>query len=374
MAKERFTSPVGRLLQGSVDEPQTKDMQGRPRVVKSGPNAGQPNPQFYIGIAVAKNDPAWPPFWASVVAKAAADFPALFPQGPQPHLPTGGCVRSDFAYKIIDGDSTAYSQATPPKRWCDYENFPGHFIVRFASAYPPRCFYAGKYAANEQIQEKNVIRRGYYVRVSGSMEGNGDQQKPGLYLNLDMVELSGYGPEIQSGPDAGQAFGATAAALPPGASPSPATPPAGAPGAPAVPFDPTAAALADGWVVHPTSPGYYYRGQEVVAAADLVARYPAPAAPPLPVAPPVAPASPAVASPAPASPPVAPYTGYMGNAPSTPAPTVAAPPSPAPPPSAPPAIPSPTRAMTAAANGATYEQMIAAGWTDDTLRAHGMMQ
>jgi hypothetical protein len=30
--------------------------------------------------------------------------------------------------------------------------------------------------------------------------------------------------------------------------------------------------------------------------------------------------------------------------------------------------------MLPAAGGSTYEQMIAAGWTDDTLRAHGMMQ
>jgi hypothetical protein len=29
--------------------------------------------------------------------------------------------------------------------------------------------------------------------------------------------------------------------------------------------------------------------------------------------------------------------------------------------------------MTAAAQGATYAQMIAAGWTDETLRSHGMM-
>lgn len=30
--------------------------------------------------------------------------------------------------------------------------------------------------------------------------------------------------------------------------------------------------------------------------------------------------------------------------------------------------------MLPAANGATYEQMIAAGWTDELLLAHGMMQ
>jgi hypothetical protein len=36
--------------------------------------------------------------------------------------------------------------------------------------------------------------------------------------------------------------------------------------------------------------------------------------------------------------------------------------------------PPPVRVMTAKANGATYEQMLAAGWNDDLLRQHGMMQ
>lgn len=34
----------------------------------------------------------------------------------------------------------------------------------------------------------------------------------------------------------------------------------------------------------------------------------------------------------------------------------------------------PTKVMTPAAGGFTYEQMLAAGWTDATLLEHGMMQ
>lgn len=73
----------------------------------------------------------------------------------------------------------------------------------------------------------------------------------------------------------------------------------------------------------------------------------------------------------------------VGNATAAPAApqapsTVAAPPAPpvAPPaPPAPPAAPPapPQYQMTAAANGATREQMHAAGWTDETLIANGMM-
>lgn len=332
MTKVRFTSPVGRLVQGDLDEPQTKDAQGNPRVVKTGPNAGQPNPQFFIAVAFAKTDPAWPAFWATLVQKAAEDFPNLFPGGP-----SAPCVHPQFAFKVIDGDgldSNGKSNATK-------EGFAGHFVVRFASSYPPRLFYAGRYAPHEQIQEKHAIKRGYFVRVNGTVEGNANPQRPGIYVNLDMVELSAYGPEIVSGPDATEAFSGGPGALPQGASPTPLTPPA-APGAPAAP-------------------------------APLP-----PAAPPAPVAPPL----PAAGLPVPASaaPPVQPYAGYMGNAALPPGPGAggAAPPAaspaplPVPAPSAP--IASPSNVMFPAANGATYEAMIAAGWTDETLRAHGMMQ
>lgn len=358
MAKQRFTSPVLRMVQGSVDEAQTKDQHGNLRVVKSGPNAGQPNPQYFLGGACSKSDPAWPAFWELLCRQAFADFPNLFPHGidaiiqaggPQPWfaLPPQGhtsawVMHRDFAWKIIDGDGMDANGKSNASK----EGFAGHWVIRFGSAYPPRCFHAGRYAAHEQIQEKGVIKRGYFVRVNGTVEGNGNAQRPGLYVNLDMVELSAYGPEIVSGPDASAAFGDAPAALPAGATAAPMTP--------AAPPPPAA---------------------------------PAPAAP-VPAAAP----SPAAVSPAPASAPApAPYTGYMGGpTPAAPAPAApaASPPVPAattaplptaapssvppPPPAAPvPAAPAGPQ-MLPAANGATYEQMIAAGWTDDTLRAHGM--
>lgn len=282
MAKTRFTSPVGRLVQGSVDEPQTKDAQGNPRVIKTGPNAGQPNPQYFIAVAFPKADPQgeFAAFWQVLLAQAAADFPNLFPQGP-----AGACVHPNFSFKYIDGDGR--DQNGKPN--AEKEGFAGHHVIRFASSYPPRCFHAGRYAAHEQIQEKGAIKRGYFVRVNGSVEGNGNAQRPGLYVNLDMVELSAYGPEIVSGPDA---------------SPAPAAP---APYAGFIP--PTGGAPA---------------------------------------------ASPGVPAAMPATSPIASPTS-------------------APPPPAAPAAPAPGPQLTAAANGATYEQLIANGWTDETLRQHGLM-
>ena len=338
MAKARFTTPVMRMVQGSVDEPQTKDQQGNLRVVKTGPNAGQPNPQYFVAGAIAKNDPAWPAMWAALVNQAVQDFPNYFPQGAAPVIAAGGpqtgpggvlvmatqgvIAHPQFSFKVMDGDGVDSNGKSNASK----EGFAGHWVVRFASSYPPRCFHAGRYGAHEQIQEKNAIKRGYFIRVSGSVEGNGNAQRPGLYVNLDMVELSAYGAEIVSGPDAADAFGSAPAALPAGATAAPQTPAAAAPA-------------------------------------------------PVTQAPPVAP-TPAAAA------PVQPYTGFMGNAAQP-----AASPSPTPAPSAAVATPSPTNVtppppppapvagpvMLPAAGGATYEQMIQAGWTDETLRAHGMM-
>lgn len=74
---------------------------------------------------------------------------------------------------------------------------------------------------------------------------------------------------------------APAPAAPP--APAPAAPPA-PPAAPAAPPPPPAFPPA-GWTAHPSAPGYFYQGQEVVSEADLRARM-------MPAAPPAAPAAP----------------------------------------------------------------------------------
>lgn len=378
MTKERFTTPVGRLVQGDVDEPQTKDAQGNPRVVKTGPNAGQPNPQYFIAVAFPKADPQgeFSKLYGLLLQKAAQDFPNLFP-----NAATGDytCVHPQFSFKVIDGDG----RDANGKSNAEKEGFAGHWVLRLASGYPPRIFDAGKYGPHDQIQEKGFIKRGYYVRVSGTVEGNGNAQRPGLYVNLDMVERSAFGPEIVGGPDASDAFGGGPAALPAGASATPVGQPNAAPAS--------------------TPPGHTPQpGNAPVAPPVAPSSSPGVPASPPPAAPPVAPVhaptppaavapSPGAASPAAGNAP--PYDGYMGAAgnpagdapaanpappaastPNTPtaSPTSAPPPAPPAPPAAPPAAPTGPQ-MLPAANGATYEQMIAAGWTDDTLRQHGMM-
>lgn len=95
-------------------------------------------------------------------------------------------------------------------------------------------------------------------------------------------------------PAAAMASGADTAApaTPAAAPPPPPAAPAPEPAAPAA-HDPMEAARADGWIAHPSAPGYHYKGQDVKLDAEVGAMYPAPAAPAAPASPPAPPAAPA---------------------------------------------------------------------------------
>ena len=299
-ATNNFLTPVGRIVQGDAFEPQTKDMSGAPLLIKTGPNAGQPTQRYFVAVAFKKDDPTFATLWAQITAVARAAWPQYFNA-------QGQCTHPKFSWKMMDGDGVDDNGKPNNGK----EGFAGHWVIKFNSSFPPKCFYQGRYQPQDVIQDNKAIRRGYYVRVSGTVEGNANTQKPGLYMNLGMIELVAQGPEIVSGPDAGAVFGgAPVGALPAGATPLP------TPGAPAaLPGMPAAAA-------------------------------PTPAAPaPLPVVPNLG----FVAGPGAAMP-----------MPGTPAP-VGMP------------LPTPAGVMTAKAGGYTYEQLIAGGWTDATLRSNGLM-
>jgi len=327
----QFLTPIGRLVQGDAMTPQTKDQQGAPLTIKTGPNAGQPTQRYFIAVAFRKGDPAAEAFIATLRNDARAAWP-------QWHDATGKCTHPKFSNKITDGDGVDDNGKPNATK----EGFAGHWVVKFSSSYPPKCFHAGRYQPHEQIQSPLEIRRGYFVRVAGGAETNGNAQKPGIYVNLNMIELAAQGPEIVSGPNASAVFGGTpAGAMPAGATP---LPPTGAPAAPAA------------RVMLPKAGAYTY--EQLVASgwtdATLIAQgmmAPAPAsiAPPAinPVAPPVPPAVTYVA----------PNTGFAATPPAAPAP-------PAPP---------PARQMLPKAGAYSYEMLIAAGWTDAGLREQGMM-
>lgn len=131
------------------------------------------------------------------------------------------------------------------------------------------------------------------------------------------------------------ATGGAAPAATPAASTAPAwaqtAAPAAPAAAPAAPVPPVVNTFPpEGWIAHPTAPGYFYKGQEVLTEAALkekVAAEAPPLAPPVPPAPPVAPPAPAAAAaPAAATATASPAPAQAATAPAAPAATGSAPP------------------------------------------------
>jgi len=208
---DTILTPVGRLVQGDVFKPNDKDATGRPLMIKNGPNAGQPRVEYFMAIAILKTDPEWPALHALLYQTAQASFPHLFDA-------SGACI-AQFSFKVRDGDSQQPDQKGV--RPCDRPGFAGCWIVGFSSGFPPAvCTVGGK----TPITDPSQLKRGYYIRISGSVKGNGSVQNPGLFLNVSMVELVGYGEEIATGPNPTQVFGGKPAKLPPGASATPIAP------------------------------------------------------------------------------------------------------------------------------------------------------
>jgi len=210
-----------RFVMGDAFRGNDKDASGRPRFTKD----GQPKTTWFIGGIIAKNDPAFAEFWQTLTAVAQRDFPG------------GEYQRPDFAWKVVDGDGTNQDGKAYPAH-CH-----GHYIVRMSNGYQPTVYDT----ANQQIVDPQQCQRGYYIRAALTVVGNGDAQRPGLYLNPNLIQVVGYGEIITSGPDPSQVF-ASPVQLPPGASATPVAsapmpaqvgmPPMGAPAA--APANPTA--------------------------------------------------------------------------------------------------------------------------------------
>lgn len=303
-----ITSPPGRLVDGNLYTPQTTDADGNPLVIKTGPNAGQPRVNYYFAVAIPK---AGEQHWSQTVwgQQIWGVGHQAFPQAAQ--SPT-------FAWKVEDGDSQI-----PNKRGrknADREGYPGNWIIKLSSGYAPRIYKqeAGGYV---QVMDKDFLKPGYYVEVAFTVDGNGSQQQPGVYVNHSMVLFRAYGQEIVFGPDPASA-GFGSAPLPPGAS---LTPPASAMPPPASAIPPPAQAQASIPVL--PSPSFVQVPPPVPTIPGAAA-----AAPGYPIHP----------SSVSASVPYVPTISHF-------------------------------RTMTPKANGLTYEAYIGSGWTDELLIQHGLM-
>lgn len=328
--KVNITSPVGRIVMGSLYDPSTTDAEGKPLVVKTGPNAGQPRVNYFFALAIPKNpgETHWAQTaWGQQIWNVGNQ---AFPNAAQSPA---------FAWKIEDGNSQIPNKKG--RKPCDNEGWRGHWILKFSGGFAPKV-YQQEGAGYVQVMQKDFCKPGYFVEVAFSVEGNGSQSQPGVYLNHSMVCFRAYGPEISFGPNVASAgFGQSP--LPVGAS---MTPPAGA-----IPM-PQAPAAAPAGYMPPPVPG-------AIPQAPGVA--PAPLAPAGSVP---MPSAPVPGAPAPI--PVMPNAGFVQMPPPVPQ-------APAAPMAPPPAPAAPVRQMTAAANGVTYEAYVAAGWSDAQLVQNGLM-
>ena len=207
---------------------------------------GQPKRSMYINIGVPKNPGVdWKQeSWGQIMVAEANKW-----------FPNGETGIAAFSWKVEDGDSTDLN--TNMKRNCDKPGFPGHWIIKLSTTWAVPCYHPGKYTEIDAIQDKNTIKRGDYCRVVVDCVGNnvnGPQEKPGLFVNPRLFELTRPGEAIQGdGPSAAAWFG--------GGAPAAQAPAAQAPAAQA-----------------PASTG-------VTPAPDILST--APAAPAAPAAPPV---------------------------------------------------------------------------------------
>lgn len=343
-----LTTPVGRIVQGDLAKAQPV----LDKVTKQQKHTrdGRPMIQHFISLAIPKTPGHT--HWAQT------DWgKQIWDEGNRAH-PTFASHPA-FSWKIEDGDSVIPNKKG--KKNCDREGFPGNWIVKLRQGFLPKTYTTVGWVADGNPPPAipaDGIRCGYYAQVNITVEGN-DGDSPGVYLNPSMVALSGYGENIIAGPDASEA-GFGAAPLPPGASATPiggfVPPPAagGAPGtvptgmAPAVPFA-AATTAANPYPPVSTAPTGFAAGVVPTSPSNVPPSFAGPTPTPSPV-----PAATPMTSPSNAPPPINP--AFL-----------------APPP--PPAVPAapPAKQLTAKAAGASYADLIKAGWNDALLVVHGMM-
>ena len=295
MAQE-ILFPVGRMIGGSMYKPQPKtDRKTKlPVMARDGVT---PVVSYSFGLAIPKQgEQHWSQTQWGAMIKQVGDT-----------ANPGISQRPDYAWKIIDGDSTIPN--TKNKRPADQEGYKGNWVIWFSQGWAPKLVNAN---GTIDLTEPDSVMPGYFLEVLGSVAPNNSVDSPGVYLNPVCVALAGYGERIESS-------GINAAAVGFGA------------GRPVAGMSQTPVA---GMVA---APGVSH----AVGVSHTVGVSHAPNPP-----------AGAVGQPAPMNGPGAPVnTAFL----------------------APPPPPKPAHVMTAAATG-TYDQYVAAGWSDAQMVQNGVLQ
>ncbi len=196
--KTELRTPVGRMIMGDLYNPQTVDLDGKPIIIKSGPNINQPGKKWFFALAIKKGaEQHWAQtIWGKLIYDTAVkDFP------------NKQYEFSNFAWKVADGDSTLLNQKG--NKLCDREGAPGHWILNFST--PPVLLNAANFIetcnhnGSEYFNEPGLITPGDYIQVFAYVSGNGEisgKRNPGMYLTAKIVALRATGEKIFVGVDA----------------------------------------------------------------------------------------------------------------------------------------------------------------------------
>jgi hypothetical protein len=219
-ASHLVTTPVGRMVGGSLYKGKTTNDKGETLIYKNGANKGQPRTEYSIGVAFAKTPGT--AHWANEIGVTKVNGVLSNHAWLRPvydlglaAFPAGEATRAAFSWKITDGDSQEPNRKM--KKPCDNEGYPGHWVIWFTANQAPKVLSAD---GSSVISEVDAVKPGYYVQVCSRVTDNVGSETPGIYWGLDMVAFAGYGPEISFGISAADAgFGGTA--LPAGATAAP---------------------------------------------------------------------------------------------------------------------------------------------------------
>lgn len=210
MTIEKFNMPVGRVVSGNPTSwEDAVDYHTKQKKLNAD---GTPRKENRVSIAYPKQE-----FLEKVWPYILQEVGKIYPQYANTH--PDQCEMSRFAWKIINGDSTACPQGSQVP-YNTREGYQGCYVVKIStSAFCPSTF---KYenGAYRKV-EANEVKCGDYVVANLTITAH-NEKDGGIYWNPNGYELVGYGTEIKSsGADPMSMFGGKSYQLPAGASATP---------------------------------------------------------------------------------------------------------------------------------------------------------
>ncbi len=181
--KQLLFLPAGRATQGNVYKPNPLDMHGKPRA----------KPQYFVGIAVRKDNPELTDLLGAVYHLALAEF--IRWDFIVNRIKMGLVKGTQFAWKITDGD-------LPNDKGKYDENIRGCWVFKFTSTHPFRVVNA----QNQDIPPDS-FRTGWWCDVAFTVAGNEKtDHTAGIHLNPVYFRYLWQDTEINPGPKADRVF------------------------------------------------------------------------------------------------------------------------------------------------------------------------